>query len=323
MIKSRKRSFLSFISLLFSACSAVSVLISACEKTPPSELKSYAIQCMRDNDLECAERRWSEYLDEQPNDAEALASIGIVQSMEGEDKDAVSNLQKAISLGEGTYDLFSAYAQSLGRLGKTDDAIDWSYKALTVVPSLVDVRGNLAKLLVQKKRYYEALTLLAAFDEHLAALGQPPYFDGQRIAIESAMQQTSPARLEEQSQIRLFKMDGNFMAPVTMGEARVSAFVVDTGATITSVSDKLLEQSKTHYEALRSSVLVKTADGRMVRARLINIDSMKLGGFVLKDVSALSCANCQLLLGQATLSKFDFTSSKVQGVEFLTLKPRT
>ena len=163
----------------FLVLGAAVLTLSGCEKTPPAELKSDAIQCMRDNDLSCAERRWEEYLDVQPNDAAAVATLGIVQSKQGEDQDAVVNLQKAIGLGEGTYDLFGAYAQSLGRLGKTDEAIDWSYKALAVVPALVDVRGNLAKLLVQKQRPYEALGLLSAFDEHMQAIGRQPYFQGQ------------------------------------------------------------------------------------------------------------------------------------------------
>lgn len=127
---------------------ALTLVLAACEKTPPAELKADAQQCMQDNDLACAERRWEEYLDVQPSDSSALATLGIVQSEQGEDKDAVVNLQKAISQGEGTYDLFAAYARSLGRLGKTDEAIDWSYKALAIVPNLVDVRGELAKLLI-------------------------------------------------------------------------------------------------------------------------------------------------------------------------------
>jgi predicted aspartyl protease len=67
---------------------------------------------------------------------------------------------------------------------------------------------------------------------------------------------------------------------------------------------------------------MKTADGRLVNARLVNIDSIKLGGFVLKNVSAIVCRACIPLLGQATLSQFDIKSARVQGVEFVTLLPR-
>lgn len=190
------------------------------------------------------------------------------------------------------------------------------------MPTLVDARGDLAKLLVQKKRYYEALALLAAFDEHLTAVGQQPYFDGQRIAIETGMQQANATDSNEKTQIRLFKMDGNFMAPVTLGDARVAAFVVDTGATVTTLSDALLQEAKAKYEVVQPSMTATTADGRHIRARLINVDSIKVAGFELKDIPAMACSTCQLLLGQQALSRFDLSSSKAQGVEFLTLKPR-
>jgi len=302
--------------LTFVAC----LPLSGCEKTPPAELKSDAQQCMQDNDLSCAERRWEEYLDVQPSDSSAVATLGIVQSEQGEDKDAVVNLQKAISQGEGTYDLFAAYARSLGRLGKTDEAIDWSYKALAIVPNLVDVRGELAKLLMQKQRPYEALGILSAFDERMRAGGQQAYFEGQRIAIESTLKQSQdPA---EKQELKLSRMDGNFMVPVTLGEAPVSDFVVDTGATFTTVSEQFLQDSKVHYELAVSSLHMRLADGRGVEARGVTVDSMKVGPFEIHDVQVVVCPGCQLLLGQAALSRFDLASNKVQGVEFLTLKPR-
>jgi clan AA aspartic protease (TIGR02281 family) len=117
-------------------------------------------------------------------------------------------------------------------------------------------------------------------------------------------------------------MDGNFMVPVTVGQAPVSDFVVDTGASFTTVSEQFLQDSKAHYQLAVASLHMRIADGRSVQARGINIDSMKVGPFELHDVQVVVCQGCQLLLGQAALSQFDLSSSKVQGVEFLTLKPR-
>lgn len=53
----------------------------------------------------------------------------------------------------------------------------------------MDVRGDLAKLLVQQQRPYVALGLLSVFDEHLEAIGQQRYFQAQRISIESSVKQ--------------------------------------------------------------------------------------------------------------------------------------
>lgn len=302
----------------------VALVLFACSGTPqtPSKLKESAIACMRSQDFECAQRRWQAYVRLRPNDSNAIANLGIAENKLDENEAAVVEFRQAIDLGEGTYDLFSYYADSLSKLGKTDQAIDWYYKALTVVPSLVDVRASLAKLLVQKKHYFEALALLSSFDDHLKAIGYPAYFEGQRIAIETAMQQANPDTFAERSLIRLPETYGNFYAPVTLGQSHVTAFVVDTGATLTTVNPDFLQQSKTRYEVIRRSVEMQTANGERIRARLINIDSMKLGAFPLRDISAIVCSDCQLLLGQATLSQFDLSSSKVEGVEFLTLRLR-
>ncbi|MHB8425546.1 MAG: retropepsin-like aspartic protease family protein [Gammaproteobacteria bacterium] len=136
------------------------------------------------------------------------------------------------------------------------------------------------------------------------------------------MQQVDPRQFEEKAQLRLSKTYGNFYAPVILGQSRVTAFMVDTGATISAVSDAFLKKSKARYEVLRYSVEATTADGRHIRAHLINIDSMQLGAFDLKNVPALECSGCQLLLGENALSRFDLSSSKVEGVEFLTLRLR-
>ena len=306
------------------AAALVTVSFVGCSKTPatPSTLKASATQCLRNQDFACAQKDLQAYIRLRPDDALAIAQLGIADNKLDQNAAAVAQFKKAIDLGEGTYDLFSYYADSLAKLGQTDAAIDWDYKALAVVPSLVDVRGRLAKLLVRKKRYFEALMLLAAFDDHLKSIGYPPYFTAQRIAIESAMQQSNSVTSEEKSQIRLPETFGNFYAPVILGQSHVTAFVVDTGATLTTVNDGFLRDSKAKYEVLRSSVELTTANGQRVRARLLNINAMKVGAFSLKDVSAVECPDCQLLLGQDTLSRFDLASGKVRGVEFLTLRPR-
>ena len=73
---------------------------------------------------------------------------------------------------------------------------------------------------------------------------------------------------------------------------------------------------------LQPVVTMTTADGRKVTAQGIAIASMWVGPYVLHDVPAVRCAHCIALLGQSSLSHFDLRSSRVQGVEFLTMTPR-
>ncbi|HMC15396.1 MAG TPA: retroviral-like aspartic protease family protein [Albitalea sp.] len=281
-----------------------------------------ALKCLQQRALECAEGNWSFYLRLRPADANALANYGIVLTMREKYEAAIPQFEKAIDLGEGSHDIFAHYADSLGKVGRTNDAIDWSYKTLVVVPTLVDVRGSLAKLLVLQKRHHEALALLTSFDEQLSRQGHAAYFTGQRIAIESSIARAGLSQANEQAGLRLAKVGDHFFVPVTLGSARPSAFVVDTGAAKTTLSEELLENSKAVYKVERNETRVQTADGRISTARLVNIESMKVGAFALKNISALVCRGCVSLLGQASLSKFDIKSSRIQGVEFLTLVPR-
>jgi clan AA aspartic protease (TIGR02281 family) len=267
-------------------------------------------------------RRLSRYIKLRPDDTRAIANYGFVLNWEGKDRAAVAQFQNAIDQGEGTYDLFAAYADSLAKIGRIDDAIDWSYKTLQLVPSLVDVRGKLARLLVRKKRYYEALTLLAEFDQHLESNGYAPYFKGQRISIESIVPSKSQVASTEAAHLRLVKFNDRFFAPIRIGESSTKAFLVDTGASTVALNDDFLVASKARYKIIEVHAQAKTADGRIVDAKLIVIDHIDVGEFELDDVPAMVCATCSLLLGENALAHFNMTATQVQGVDVLILSPR-
>jgi Aspartyl protease len=286
-----------------------------------SELRDAATRSTAARDFSCAERLWTAYVERVPHDSHGLANLGIAQNRRDAHAQAVVQFKKAIDAGEGAYDLFAYYADSLTQLGRVDEAIDWSYRALSVVPSLVDVRGSLAKLLVRRQRPHEALSLLQAFDAASEAKGQPAYFTGQRISIESGLSDGAGASAAPKP-LRLPMHEGHYYAPVTFGSARAAAFVVDTGATRTVMSKALLDASKAAYRTLDPEVRMTTADGRQVRARMVALAAMRVGPFALENVPVVICDGCVPLLGQATLSRFDLKSSRVQGVEFLTLVPR-
>jgi clan AA aspartic protease (TIGR02281 family) len=122
--------------------------------------------------------------------------------------------------------------------------------------------------------------------------------------------------------LRLPMHEGHYYAPVTFGSARAAAFLVDTGATRTVMSKAMLDASKAAYRTIDPEVRMTTADGRQVRARMVALSAMRVGPFALENVPIVVCDGCVPLLGQATLSRFDLKSSRVQGVEFLTLARR-
>ncbi len=285
-----------------------------------AELRAQATACERRGDLPCEQEMLSALVTLRPDDGVAHARLGHVMARRDDDAHAVTEYQRAIDGGEGTYDLFAWYAESLARVGRTDEAIDWSYRSLSLVPNLVDVRGDLAKLLVARGRGYEALSLLESFDADAESRGRGGYFKGQRIAIETAL--AAPAAASAPASLRLPAMGGHFYAPVALGSGHPLPFVVDTGATVTSLTAELLAESKVPYRVVQPMMVMTTADGRHVSAQGISIESINVGPFQLHNVRAVMCAHCVSLLGQSSLSHFDLKSTRTQGVEFLTMTPR-
>ena len=289
------------------------------------EMRERIGKCERDGDLACAQDTLVELLKKHPDDGVARAHLGLVMSHRDDDARAVVEFKRAIDGGEGAYDLFAWYADSLARVGRPDEAIAWSYKSLSLVPNLVDVRGKLAKLLVAQGQPYEALSLLGSFDADAVAKGRPGYFEGQRIAIESTLAGAAPppaGASAASGSLRLPAMESHFYAPVALGSAKPQAFLVDTGATVTTVTPEMLDEAKAAYRVLQPVVTMTTADGRHVNAQGITIATLSVGPWLLRDVPAVRCAHCAALLGQSSLSHFDLRSSRTQGVEFLTLTPR-
>jgi clan AA aspartic protease (TIGR02281 family) len=286
------------------------------------EMRDRIGKCEHERDLPCAQETLEALLAKRPDDAIARAHLGLVMTHRDDDAHAVVEFKRAIDSGEGTYDLFAWYADALARLGRSDEAIEWSYRSLSLVPNLVDVRGKLSRLLVARGRPYEALSLLASYDAAAVSKGRDAYFEGERLAIESALSASQPAPAAAPAALRLPALDGHFYAPVTLGNGRPTAFMVDTGATTTTVTPELLEQAKAAWRVVQPQVTLTTADGRRIGAQGIRIASLSVGPYVLHDVPAVRCDHCVALLGQASLSHFDLHSARTQGVEFLTLTPR-
>lgn len=306
----------------FSLRGSVHQLLNNGASLTSDELVQRALRCERGGDLACAEESWSEYLKLRPDDERGLTTLGVVKSKRDDHAGAIQQFERAIAQGAGAYDLFAYYAASLASVGRTDEAIDWYYGALASAPKLVDVRAALAKLLVNKSRRYEALALLQAFDSRLEASGRPGYFTAQRIAIERGIGEAGSTSDATPEALHLSAYGGHFFAPVTLGAARPTAFMVDTGATLTSLSYSMLEQSKVAYRLLDDDARMLTADGRRVPAQVILLETIRVGPHVLRNVKAVVCKDCVPLLGASALSHFDMQSSKTRGLEFLSLVPR-
>lgn len=292
------------------------------EQLVAADFERLAVECARAQDLSCEEANWRDYVRLRRDDARGAAWLGRTLNRRGKDEEAVAQFQRAVSAGAGGYDMFAFYADSLQKLGRHDEAMAWFYRSLSVDARQVDVRRTLAELLVSAHRHYEAMSLLQAYDDWLESHGQQPYFSAQRMSIETELGRGRGASAPELSSLRVPMVNGHYMVPVTIAEARPLPFVIDTGATITTLSERQLRESKVSFRVVDPEARMRTADGRSVTARAIVIDVLHVGPFELSRVPAVVCADCVALLGQATLARFDLRSERVQGTDFIWLTPR-
>lgn len=294
---------------------AVCLLMISCQKTPSDVLRD-AAENASTGDYAGAEEKYRWLLQKSPNDDRLKANLAFMLTRQNKNAEAIALYQQLIKSGEGTYDLFAFYADSLEASGNDEEAITWEYRALSIVPTLVDVRGKLAKLLVKVGRPYEALTLLASFDGNLEMQGHSPYFAGQRIAIQTSLPDTAGAGT---ATMRSAKLDGHFYSVVFGNNDSAASFMIDTGASYITMSNQTL--TKLGFSVPRNArhVDMMTADGRRVDGQLFQLHRIGVGPFVLENVPTVVSDNALSLLGQSVLDRFDLKTEKVGNTEFLTL----
>lgn len=296
-----------------------SLSLTACKKDPQVVMQD-AAKAMGSGDYETAEDNFRWLLERTPGDTTLQANLAFALTSQGKHDEAIAMYRKLVGGGEGTYDLFAYYAKSLDAAGKLDEAITWNYRALTLVPQLVDVRGELAKQLVKKGRPFEALSLLASFDDELESNDKPAYFKAQRIAISSAL--PAPVAGGADTTLKAVNLAGHFYAVVVADRDVSLPFMIDTGATHTTMSNETLQSLGARVPASAHTVALETADGRTVYGQEFVLPNLQVGPYALKDIKVVTCENCESLLGQTSLERFDLKTAKTDGLDILTMTLR-
>ncbi|MES1191758.1 MAG: aspartyl protease family protein [Steroidobacter sp.] len=294
------------------------LLVISCQKTPNDVLRD-AVQDAGAGNYEGAEDKFRWLLQKSPDDDRLKANLAFMLTKENKHAEAIALYQQLIKSGDGTYDLFAYYADSLQASGNDEEAIAWDYRALAVAPTLVDVRGKLAKLLVKTDRPYEALTLLASFDGNLEQQGHAPYFSGQRIAIQSSLPETASV---DTLTMRSPKLESHFYAVVFGKNDAAVPFMIDTGASYITMSNRTLTKLGFEVPGNARRVVMMTADRRKVDGRMFQLRHIRVGPFALDNVAVVVSDNAMPLLGQSALDRFDLNTQKISNTEFLTLSQR-
>lgn len=118
------------------------------------------------------------------------------------------------------------------------------------------------------------------------------------------------------------RLEDHFHAPVKLGQNQYAAFVVDTGASMTTLASTLFDSSKAAATLIERNSEVKVADGRSIKGSRFRLAELRVGQAVLRGIEAFVCDTCALLLGQSALQHFDLRQQKIEGVDYLIMTER-
>ncbi|MBS0245779.1 MAG: glycosyltransferase family protein [Proteobacteria bacterium] len=137
-------------------------------KTSPQTIAQILQQGLfhhRQGEFRPAMERYMEVLRINPEHAETLYYCAVIACAEGQFKEGVDVLRRAIKFGPATAKMYNALGQALDRMGEPLEAIKAIDQAIALDPNLAAAHGNRANILVDAGLPMEALK---SFDRALA-----------------------------------------------------------------------------------------------------------------------------------------------------------
>lgn len=125
--------------------------------TTVQEIMNQAIQHQNAGRFQQAAALYQQILSQNPNQPEALNSLGILASQAGRHDVAVDLISRAVSLNPKEARFHLNRGMALDECGRTDEAIACYHNALTIKPDYARGYSNLGNALLAKGRISEAL----------------------------------------------------------------------------------------------------------------------------------------------------------------------
>jgi len=105
-------------------------------------------------------QKYRQAISKDDNIAEFHLQSGVVLMEMGKTESAIKHLNKAASIDPKIADAYNLLGVGLNLLGKTKQAEEWFHKAIELEKGYVEARINLGRLLIDEKRYPEAVGVL-------------------------------------------------------------------------------------------------------------------------------------------------------------------
>jgi len=135
----------------------------------------------------------------------------------------------------------------------------------------------------------------------------------------------APAPIPDDKALVKFQKQGELMVVQgLLNEKTAVKFVVDTGASYTTISQAVAKQLGLNLENASTMISLQTANG-VIEAPLVSVGSLEVGGFALKDLTVVvhdvfPDPNIAGLLGLNFLSQFHLGIDSKNGILYLEKK---
>lgn len=135
----------------------------------------------------------------------------------------------------------------------------------------------------------------------------------------------APAPIPDDKALVKFQKQGELMVVQgLLNEKTAVKFVVDTGASYTTISQAVAQQLGLNLENPSTMISLQTANG-VIEAPLVSVGSLEVGGFALKDLTVVvhdvfPDPNIAGLLGLNFLSQFHLGIDSKNGILYLEKK---
>ena len=269
----------------------------------PDELSDLGTICDRLGKQNCSVKVYRRVVKLTPKDTTALGLLAISETESRLYEDAIKHFQIYFALGGGALDALAWHARALKELGRIDEAIRQDYRVLQADPNLLDVTKEMVELLVQGKRYVEALAVIGSFIERVPEYRS--YWAGNIANIEEALEGLGSSAQRLQILLKIPAIGEHHFLPIKLStRASYGFYVVDTGASYLTVSRSVAEESKIMTNVTGERVMLESANG-VIEAERAVLSDVSIGTLKLGKVEAVICDSCPLLAGKSLLSRFN------------------
>lgn len=289
-----------------------------------SQIELNAIECWRSQKYNCV-KEYIKLIDiNKYQSAEILAINGALLSMSGEHKEAANYLNKVSSNVKLDQIIINHLCISNAGAGNNELAANWCNVAIGY-EKLKDYRNieivkSFADSLLGVKRYAEALALLQEYDFHQISLGNKPYFQSDRIFIETKLNY-EPSR----KTLTAYKnsVESRFKTVVKLGNMNYGRFSFNIGSNSNIVvSPDYFHSNLVAHKFIRKATGV-AYDGSKDNGSLINVKEIHVGGIRFSNVIVYVCERkCHNFLGMGMLNRFNIRTDSIYGEQVMTLELR-